>query len=122
MIDADTAVEALDRLDSEGITAWVGGGWGIDALVGEQTREHGDLDLVVAQSTLDAARSALSTLGYEYAAAVKPGLPARVVLLDAHRLQIDLPPVVFDGWGTDGSRLATRLGVHTRPRVSPEPE
>lgn len=26
---------------------WVDGGWGVDALLGEQTRPHGDLDLVV---------------------------------------------------------------------------
>jgi hypothetical protein len=26
---------------------WLDGGWGVDALVGEQTREHEDLNLIV---------------------------------------------------------------------------
>jgi lincosamide nucleotidyltransferase A/C/D/E len=34
-------------LKAGGVDACVGGGWAIDALVGEQTREHADLDLWV---------------------------------------------------------------------------
>jgi lincosamide nucleotidyltransferase A/C/D/E len=30
----------LDRLDAAGIEWWVDGGWGIDALLGEETRPH----------------------------------------------------------------------------------
>lgn len=40
-------VSLLDLLAVENVTPWVDGGWGIDALVGRQTREHADLDLVV---------------------------------------------------------------------------
>lgn len=41
---ADAA--ALARaLAHHGVDACVGGGWGVDALLGEQTREHSDLDL-----------------------------------------------------------------------------
>ena len=70
-------------------------------LVGHQTRTHDDLDLVVAHDKLAAAATALSELGYRHDATVAPGLPARMVLLDAGR-QIDLHPVVLDaeanGW------------------------
>ncbi len=71
----------------------------IDALVGKQTREHDDLDLVVAQSTLAAAEAALGTLGYRHDATLQPGLPARVVLLDSDRREIDLHPIVLDAYG-----------------------
>jgi lincosamide nucleotidyltransferase A/C/D/E len=35
-------VELLEQLAAVG-PAWVGGGWGVDALVGRQTRSHADL-------------------------------------------------------------------------------
>jgi lincosamide nucleotidyltransferase A/C/D/E len=35
----------LEALAAAGCPAWIGGGWGVDALVGYQTREHRDLDL-----------------------------------------------------------------------------
>ncbi len=38
----------LDLFDELGITVWVDGGWGVDALLGEQTREHQDLDIVIS--------------------------------------------------------------------------
>jgi lincosamide nucleotidyltransferase A/C/D/E len=38
----------LAVLDAGGIEYWVDGGWGIDALVGKQTRIHHDLDLGVS--------------------------------------------------------------------------
>jgi lincosamide nucleotidyltransferase A/C/D/E len=43
----EDVVEVLTALDAGGIDYWVDGGWGIDALLGRQTREHRDLDLGV---------------------------------------------------------------------------
>jgi lincosamide nucleotidyltransferase A/C/D/E len=43
----EDVVEVLTALDAGGVDYWVGGGWGIDALLGRQTREHRDLDLGV---------------------------------------------------------------------------
>ncbi len=37
-MDARSAVNILDRVESRGVAVWVGGGWGIDALAGTQTR------------------------------------------------------------------------------------
>jgi lincosamide nucleotidyltransferase A/C/D/E len=70
---------ALDCLENHAITVWLDGGWGIDALVGEQTRKHDDLDLVVAEGALAAAQTALLVLGYRHDPTVEPGLPARMV-------------------------------------------
>ncbi len=78
------------------------GGWGVDALVGEQTRPHGDLDLVVDADELERAADVLAGLDYAHDAAARPGLPARLVLRAAERREVDLHPVVFDedgnGW------------------------
>ena len=62
---AARAVETLDRLSAAGVEAVVVGGWGVDALVGEQSRVHRDLDLFLARRDMGAAVEALSRLGYE---------------------------------------------------------
>src|SRR5436309_4366094 len=40
-------IEILDALAAAGVRAWLVGGWGIDALVGTQTRDHEDVDVCV---------------------------------------------------------------------------
>jgi hypothetical protein len=48
--DRPTLQQVLDilaRLQAARVRAWIGGGWGIDALVGEQTRPHDDLHLAI---------------------------------------------------------------------------
>jgi lincosamide nucleotidyltransferase A/C/D/E len=50
----EDVIEVLAGLDAGGIDYWVDGGWGIDALVGQQTRIHHDLDLGVSHD--DVAR------------------------------------------------------------------
>ena len=58
-VTADAAVYLLDALEGEGIEVWVAGGWGIDALVGRQTRQHRDLDLLLPLPKTLAALHAL---------------------------------------------------------------
>lgn len=61
---AERVLSLLDLLTAANLNVWVDGGWGVDALVGRQTREHGDLDLGVARPDLDAAIAVLRTAGY----------------------------------------------------------
>lgn len=63
--DADRVVEALDALSAAGVEAPVIGGWGVDALVGDQRRTHRDLDLIVDHRQVSAALRVLAGLGYE---------------------------------------------------------
>ncbi|MGZ4382041.1 MAG: nucleotidyltransferase domain-containing protein, partial [Gaiellaceae bacterium] len=42
---ATDVLEVLAALGEAGVRASLEGGWGVDALVGRQTREHEDLDL-----------------------------------------------------------------------------
>jgi lincosamide nucleotidyltransferase A/C/D/E len=37
----DHVIQVLDGLDRAGVRYWIGGGWGVVALTGRQTREHG---------------------------------------------------------------------------------
>ncbi len=44
---AEDVIDLLAALDAGGLAYWVDGGWGLDALLGRQTRTHRDLDLGV---------------------------------------------------------------------------
>jgi len=57
----------LDALEGAGVSCVIGGGWGVDALFGRQTRRHHDLDLVLVEFERDEprARSALVMLGFQ---------------------------------------------------------
>jgi lincosamide nucleotidyltransferase A/C/D/E len=58
-----TAETVLELFESEAIEVWIDGGWGVDALVGRQTRPHEDLDLVVALDHAPGIRSAPGASG-----------------------------------------------------------
>ena len=45
---SNDVLEILNVLNAANIPVWLDGGWGIDALIGKQTRQHDDLDVVVA--------------------------------------------------------------------------
>ncbi len=62
MIDPEDVIRIYQTLASQGIRVWLLGGWGIDALLGEQTRPHKDLDLVML---LDDVASLCALLGGE---------------------------------------------------------
>ncbi|MDX6325937.1 MAG: lincosamide nucleotidyltransferase [Nocardioidaceae bacterium] len=57
-------LRVLEALEGEDIPTWVGGGWGVDALAGRQTREHRDLDVLVDRLRLDDCLRVLEDLGY----------------------------------------------------------
>lgn len=40
----------LDLFEELGVSVWIDGGWGVDALLGEQTRPHADIDIVIPSS------------------------------------------------------------------------
>jgi len=100
-------LEVSGALRTAGVRHWPAGGWGIDALVGRQTRPHRDLDLAVDAVDLAAAVAVLADLGY---AAETDWLPVRLELAAPGERWVDLHPVVFDAHG-DG-RQAGLDGGH----------
>ncbi|MET0896569.1 MAG: aminoglycoside nucleotidyltransferase [Mycobacterium sp.] len=47
-----------------GIRLWIDGGWCVDALVGEQTRQHDDLDVAVNRDDVTRLVAVFSEVGY----------------------------------------------------------
>jgi lincosamide nucleotidyltransferase A/C/D/E len=42
----EALVDLLQLFESTGIEVWLDGGWAVDALLGEQTRPHKDVDII----------------------------------------------------------------------------
>ena len=59
MMPADEVVSIVDMLEGQGLQVWLDGGWGVDALVGRQTRKHEDLDIAIALAEADAVIASL---------------------------------------------------------------
>jgi hypothetical protein len=72
------------------------GGWGVDALVGRQTRSHRDLDLALDAGNEAAALRALQRRGYRVETDWRP---VRIELVAEGRGWVDVHPVVFDATG-----------------------
>ncbi|MEU4566292.1 hypothetical protein [Micromonospora sp. NPDC023956] len=111
-VDAEEVHAVLDALTGVGCAAWIGGGWGVDALVGRQTRSHRDLDLLVPADREAAALRALGLLGY---AVETDWRPVRVEVVAARRGRVDLHPVTFDATG-DAHQAGLDGGSFRYPR------
>jgi lincosamide nucleotidyltransferase A/C/D/E len=94
---ADDVLEVIRAVERAGVRVWLDGGWGVDALVGAQHREHSDLDLVVELDGVAALTRAVDALGFTVA---EDQLPTRLVLRAPDGRQVDLHPVTFDADGT----------------------
>jgi lincosamide nucleotidyltransferase A/C/D/E len=94
-------VEILGWLRGAEVDAWLDGGWGVDALVGQQTRPHKDLDLIVRDAHESRMRDVLSDYGFSQAR----GVPQNFVLADQGGREIDVHPVHFDAQG-DGHLMS----------------
>jgi lincosamide nucleotidyltransferase A/C/D/E len=101
--------EILGRFDASGIWYCVEGGWGVDALLGEQTREHRDLDLAVRLEDVEQMCSVLD----EFARDDKEW-PASVVLTDERARSVDAHPLTFDENG-DGWQAKLSGGAYRWP-------
>ena len=58
-------VSLLRLLAEHRIEVWVDGGWGVDALLGEQTRPHSDVDIAIRHEDVPRLRALLEARGYE---------------------------------------------------------
>lgn len=57
-------IEIYSALAEYGIHIWIDGGWGVDALLGRQTRPHKDLDIVIEHRQVVQFEQSLVARGY----------------------------------------------------------
>ena len=96
VMPAQLALQILDRLDASNLSVWVDGGWGVDALLGRQTRPHKDLDLVVELDRADEIFGVLEDLEFRVS---RDDRPVRVEMHDPIGHKVGLHTVSFDADG-----------------------
>ena len=96
MMTETDVIEVVGRLERAGLNYWLDGGWGVDATLGEQTRPHDDLDMVVELAALDEIIELLGELGFSASIDERP---TRMVVADGADRRIDLHPVTRDATG-----------------------
>lgn len=93
----ENLIEVLNLLDSLQIKYWIDGGWGIDILLGKQTREHRDIDVNFDGEFTELLLNTLKDNGYKV---VTDWSPTRIELHHSELGYIDIHPLVIN---EDGS-------------------
>ena len=104
-MSADDVVDAIGALEGADVVVWVDGGWGVDALLAEQTRKHDDLNVVVDADHVPRLVVVLGGLGY-VEIRIWSAAPEGFVLRAPGDRRIDIHPVRFDEEGNGLQRLA----------------
>ena len=100
---SEAAVNLLRLFEAAGIDVWLDGGWAVDAALGEQTRLHKDLDIIVQVSDLLPLREVLDAQGFRIK---EGGTPSNFVLADGNGLEVDVHAFVFDETGNGVYRMS----------------
>lgn len=103
-MEAERVVGIVSHLHGRGAQVWLDGGWGIDALLGRQTRAHDDLDLIVRLEDVPRVAEALAELGY---VTRNGGPPLSFEMTDEEGHQVDVHPVRFGASGEARYRMET---------------
>jgi len=134
MINSQDAVFIYKLLVENDIPAWLTGGWGIAALLGEQTRPHKDLDVIVLFDDLARLGELLSREGFSLkelwsenrwvsdaqgaetaTAFVLHDLDGREI--DVHAMRLDEQGNGIPAWDFEG-RTFTRQDVTGKGRIA----
>ncbi len=102
-MEARDLLRVLAVLREAGCACWLDGGWGIDALLGHQTRPHGDADLAIDARDATVI-SCLTAMGYVETTDERP---TRIELRHPDGQCVDLHPL---HWQPNGDAL--QYGAH----------
>ena len=127
-MDARDAREIIEFLEHNGIEIYIDGGWAVDALLGKQTRLHGDLDIALPHRQVPRLRELLASRGYRQQPR-RDTWECNFVLRDSDGREIDVHSYTLDDAGNNvhgvpyaGEQLGGRGSIHGRPVrcISPE--
>jgi lincosamide nucleotidyltransferase A/C/D/E len=123
LVNSSQVLAVLDLLAAEGVVGWLDGGWGVDALLGEQTRPHIDLDLAVDEQAIDRLVTRLRAEGYTV---FRDELPGSIALRHDDGREVDLHPLTLtpDGGGDQqqpGGRPPWHYGPPTTGHINGRP-
>lgn len=101
-MNSSDLVHLLKLLSDASIEVWLDGGWGVDALLGTQTRPHKDVDLIIRMDDVPGLRKVLEARGFT----LKEGMPPDSFVLSLDdSLEVDVHAVQFDKDGNGIYRM-----------------
>ncbi len=98
-MSADAVVQLLQLFEQHGIEVVVDGGWGVDALLGEQTRFHADVDIALEHKDVPKLRALLEARGYKDVLR-DDTRDCNFVMGDEQGHEVDFHSYTFDAHGT----------------------
>jgi lincosamide nucleotidyltransferase A/C/D/E len=105
MVRAEDAISIYQSLLASNIQVWLTGGWGIDALLQEQTRPHKDIDVVMLVDDVVRMRDLLGLAGY----GLKELWSENTWAVDSHGNEVPTAFVLQDSEGREVDAHAMRL-------------
>lgn len=99
-MDAQRAADIIDFLKRHGLEVYVDGGWAVDALLGQQTREHDDLDIALPHEHVHRLRELLAGRGY-HEQQRDDSWECNFVLVDAQGSRLDVHSYTLDAAGNN---------------------
>ena len=94
--------ELAQRLHRSGIAWYVTGGWALDLFLGQQTRDHADIEFATLPSDIPKARKALAELEF---------FAARNGELSFLERDADVPDAIWQLWGADFKSQVWRVDM-----------
>lgn len=97
-VSAEFVRDLVLKISSLGADVWLDGGWGVDALLMNETRPHDDVDIVVQQRHLQSVTKVLDALGF-FSVTTDDAKSWNFVLSDDKGQKVDFHVIVFDAHG-----------------------
>ena len=103
-MDAPDIVELLDFFEQHGLEIYVDGGWAVDALLGNQTRSHDDLDIAIPHEQVPLLRRLMATRGF-HERPQADSWECNFVLADDGERRLDVHSYTLDATGKNMSGI-----------------
>jgi len=97
-MESSDVIDLYNALERMGVEIWIDGGWGVDALLEQQTRSHQDLDIAIQEKDIPKLVELLVARGY-HEIKLEMRRPHNFVLADNHGHEIDIHVIVLDEHG-----------------------
>ena len=105
----------LRLLDEASIEVWLDGGWGVDALLETQTREHKDADVIVRVSDVPGLRQILGQKGFVIKKGSSPTHSFSLMIRAGKSMYTQLclmsAGMGYTGWKTERTGSIRRRGL-----------